>query len=355
MPPTLLGWQLMPESQSGTAEPAMRTPRGRDIVVVGGSEGGIQALLAFVAGLPADLPAAVFTALHTHAGTESRLADMLSRRGPLPARLAIHGEPITPGRIYVAPPDNHLMLRPGHLQVVRGPKENGFRPAVDPLFRTASIAYGPRVIGVVLTGNLDCGTAGLLSIKARGGLALVQDPHEAAVPEMPRSALDHVAIDHVATVADLSTLVSKLVAAPPGPRPAGVPAEIAQLEGAEPGAAAEIVCPICQGKLTETVVGGFSSFRCHVGHSFSLDSVAAEQAEEVERALWASVRALEESARLAGRLSTSIPGEELRRRFAEREVTQGHQAQIIRRLLLTGEMLTQDDAARFADAAGGKS
>jgi two-component system, chemotaxis family, protein-glutamate methylesterase/glutaminase len=345
----------MPPSQGRTAEPQPATPPGRDIIVVGGSEGGTQALLAFVAGLPAELPAAVFAALHTHARTETQLAEMLTRRGPLPARLAIHGEPIVPGRIYVAPPDNHLLLRPGFVQVVRGPKENGFRPAVDPLFRTASIAYGPRVIGVVLTGNLDCGTAGLLSIKARGGVALVQDPTEAAVPEMPRSALQHVAIDHVAALAELSTLVSKLVTAPAGPRPTRVPNEIAVLEGNEPGVAADIVCPICQGKLTETVVGGFSSFRCHVGHSFSMESVAAEQAEEVERALWASVRALEESARLAGRLSTSSPGDELRRRFAEKEQTQLHQVQVIRRLLLSGETLTVPDAALLANASSAKS
>ena len=161
----------MPESHSGPSEPPPGISYGRDIVVVGGSEGGTQALLAFVAGLPAELPAAVFAALHTHARTESQLAEMLTRRGPLPARLAIHGERIVPGRIDVAPPDNHLLLRPGYVQVVRGPKENGFRPAVDPL---------------------DGGTAGLLSIKARGGLALVQDPDEAAVPEMPQSALQHV-------------------------------------------------------------------------------------------------------------------------------------------------------------------
>src|SRR3954469_5830907 len=345
----------MPESQSVPAEPRAATSCGRDIVVVGGSEGGAQALLTFVAGLPADLPAAVFATLHTHASTQSQLAEMLTRRGPLPARLAIHGEPIVPGRIYVAPPDNHLLLRPGFVQVVRGPKENGFRPAVDPLFRTASIAYGPRVIGVVLTGNLDCGTAGLLSIKARGGLALVQDPGEAAVPDMPQSAVQHVAIDHVAALADLSTLVSELVTSRPGPELERVATEIAELEGDKLGAAADIVCPICQGKLTETVVGGFSSFRCHVGHSFSLASVAAEQAEEVERALWASVRALEESARLAGRLSASSPGGEMRRRFAEKEATQLHQAHVVRRLLLTGESLTVADAARFADAGVGKS
>ena len=171
---------------------------------------------------------------------------------------------------------------------------------------------------------------------------------------MPRSALDHVAIDHVAPLAQLSALVSTLVVAPAGPGPKQVATEIAELEGDKLGAAADIVCPICQGKLTETVVGGYSSFRCHVGHSFSLESVAAEQAEEVERALWASVRVLEESARLAGRLSTNTPSGELRRRFAEKEETQLHQAEVIRRLLLGGETLTEMDAAQLADATTAK-
>ncbi len=328
-------------------------PAHRDIVVVGASEGGTEALSAFVAGLPVDLPAAVFVTLHSHASSESRLPEILTRHGALRARHAIHGERIAAGRIYVAPPDNHLMLRPGYVQVVRGPKENGFRPSVDALFRTASIAYGPRVIGVVLTGNLDCGTAGLLSIKARGGTALVQDPGEAAVPEMPRSAIDHVAVDQVAGVTALAARVVELTAAPAPPAPAQVPPEIAELEGDEPGLAAEIVCPICQGKLTETSVGGFSSFRCHVGHAFSLESVAAEQAEEVERALWASVRALEESARLANRLSASTAGE-MRQRFVEREETQLQQAGVIRRLLLAGGTLSETDAHLINDAGASK-
>src|SRR5207237_6289601 len=154
------------------------------------------------------------------------------------ARHGIHGEAITPGRIYVAPPDTHLTVRPGFVQVLRGPKENGFRPSVDALFRTASIGYGARVIGVVLTGNLDCGTAGLLSIKARGGLALAQDPREAPVPGMPQNAIDHVAVDHVAAAASLPGLVARLAAEPSGPRPESVPIELAELEGEEPGAAA---------------------------------------------------------------------------------------------------------------------
>src|SRR6185312_13505654 len=223
---------------AGLDEPAAR--HRRDIVVVGASEGGIDALSGFVAALPAELPAAVFVAVH-------------SRPGPLRARYAIHVDRIVKGRIYVAPPDTHLQLRPGYIQVVRGPKENGFRPSVDALFRTASIAYGPRVIGVLLTGNLDCGTAGLLSIKARAGLALVQDPREAAVPAMPRSAIQHVTVDHVAGVASLARLVATRAAESPDRALEKVPLEIAELEGDELGVSAEIVCPICQGKLTETI------------------------------------------------------------------------------------------------------
>jgi len=336
---------------AGLDEPAAR--HRRDIVVVGASEGGIDALSGFVAALPSELPAAVFVAVHSRPGPENGLPELLTRRGPLRARYAIHGDRIVKGRIYVAPPDTHLQLRPGYVQVVRGPKENGFRPSVDALFRTASIAYGPRVIGVLLTGNLDCGTAGLLSIKARAGLALVQDPREAAVPAMPRSAIQHVTVDHVAGVASLARLVATRAAESPDRALEKVPLEIAELEGDELGVSAEIVCPICQGKLTETIVGGFSSFRCHVGHSFSLESMAAEQAEEVERALWASVRALEESSRLARRLAASTLGE-MQRRFAEKEETQMQQADVIRRLLLAGEMLTERDAARLEDEADAK-
>lgn len=321
-----------------------------DIVVVGASSGGIDALAQLVAGLPADLPAAVFMVLHVEPGFSSMLPELLSRRGPLRAAHAIHGEPITPGRIYLAPPDNHLMLRPGFLQVVRGPKENGHRPSVDALFRTASTAYGPRVIGVVLTGHLDCGTAGLLSIKSRGGLAIVQNPREAEVVSMPRSAIEHVSVDHVATLQDIPALVTRLVHEPAASWPPHLPGALAEVEGDEPGVAADLVCPICQGKLTETQINGFQMFHCHVGHSFSLESVAAEQAEEVERALWSASRALEESAALSARLAATAPGN-LRQRFAEKEQAQMRDAQLIRQILLAGGVLRRSDADQTEDEA----
>ncbi len=321
-----------------------------DIIVVGASSGGVDALGQFVAGLPADLQAAIFVVLHMQPGFASILPELLSRRGPMRAAHAVHGEPIAPGRIYLAPPDNHLTLRPGFVQVVRGPKENGHRPSIDALFRTAAVSYGPRVIGVVLTGYLDCGTAGLLSIKARGGKAIVQDPRDAQVVAMPASAIRHVPVDHVAPLRDIPGLVATLVGEPAEPWPTHLPGVLAEVEGDEPGVGADIVCPICHGKLTETEVNGYHSFRCHVGHSFSLESVAAEQSEEVERALWSAARALEESAALAGRLAAAGHGE-MRQRFAEKEQAQMRDADLIRRILLAGGVLARPDDSDTGDVA----
>jgi two-component system chemotaxis response regulator CheB len=316
---------------------------GHDIVVIGASAGGLAALTELVAGLPADLPAAVFVVVHLFPTSSSSLPDILSSKGPLHASHAVHGEPISSGRIYVAPPDVHLMLRPGHVQVLRGPKENGHRPAVDALFRSASIAYGPRVIGVVLSGYQDDGTAGLMSIKARGGLAVVQDPNQATVLEMPRSAMTHVAVDHVVSSERLPALIAGLVDEPVAPATTGAVGGLAELEGDRAGAASEIVCPVCQGKLTLAESNGFQTFRCHVGHAFSLASVAAEQAEEIERALWAAVRALEEGAALAKRLAATA-SRDLRHRFLERQEAQRGQAALIRQILLTGGQLSPTDA-----------
>lgn len=310
----------------------------RDIIVIGASAGGVQALSQLASGLPPDLPAAVFVVVHTASGYPSMLPELLTRRGPLRATHALHGEQVVRGRIYVAPPDNQLLLRPGYLHVVRGPKENGHRPSVDALFRSASSAYGPRVIAVVLTGYLDCGTAGLLSVKARGGIAVVQDPDDAAVPDMPRSALQHAAIDHVAPLSEIPPLLARLtrerVAAKVAPLPR---AYLGELEGDEPGIPADIVCPQCQGALSFSELGGFEFFRCHVGHTFSLEGLAAEQTEEVERALWAAARALEEGAAIARRARARATGD-LQRSLGEKEETQAQQARLIREMLLGGRL-----------------
>ena len=314
----------------------------RDIIVIGASAGGFEVLLSLAGELPRDLPAAIFVVLHRAAGDRAHLPELLSERGRMPARHPLHEERIANGIIYIAPPDNHLLLRHGSVQVVRGPKENGHRPAVDALFRSASAAYGSRVIGVVLSGYQDCGTAGMMSIKARGGVSVVQAPESAVASEMPGSVLQRVAVDHVASPRDLAQLLVRLVSEPAGnDRPAE--STIAQLEGAAPGAPAQVVCPLCQGVLTEAQPGVFEHFRCHVGHSFSMESLVREQSESMERALWAAVRALEESATLSRRLSTRDTSE-LRRRFEEKAVTQSEHAERLRQILLHGSMLSPADA-----------
>ncbi|MGC4120348.1 MAG: chemotaxis protein CheB [Myxococcales bacterium] len=316
-----------------------------DVIAIGASAGGVEVLLEMAAELPSDFPASIFVALHSSPDHPSLLPELLSGRGPLPASHPLHDERIRPGHIYVAPPDNHLLLKLGAMQVVRGPKENGHRPAADPLFRSASAAYGARVVGVVLSGYQDCGTAGMMSIKARGGVCVVQSPESAQAPEMPRSAIDRVRVDHVVPPAALPGLLTRLARSPAGPSQTPDPT-VQQLEGTVPGTPAELSCPICQGVLTEARPGHFEHFRCHVGHAFSLESLVREQSDEAESALWAAVRALEESAALSVRLSGRETGE-LGHRFADKAQTHRRQADLIRQILLHGARLSQADSSKL--------
>src|SRR5215210_3284548 len=183
---------------------------GRNIVVIGTSAGGVEALRALVTGLPADFAGSVFVVMHTAPDSPGVLAQILDRSGPLPAANAENRTRIRPGRIYVAPPDRHLLLEPGLMLTTRGPKENRFRPAVDPLFRSAAQTYGPRVVGVVMTGGLDDGTSGLWAVKRLGGTAVVQDPDEAFMPSMPLSALGQVEVDYTLPVAEIAPLLARL-------------------------------------------------------------------------------------------------------------------------------------------------
>jgi two-component system chemotaxis response regulator CheB len=285
---------------------------GHDIITVGASAGGVEALGTLVEGLPADLPASVFVTLHVPSHGFSALPQILSRRGPLPAQHARDGEVIVPGRIYVAPPDHHMLIHPGAIRLSKGPRENGVRPAVDPLFRTAARWYGLRVVGVVLSGMLDDGTAGLLAIKERGGLAVVQHPDDAMFPGMPRAALDVVAIDHVLPASGIPALLDRLardpVAAPADelmPEHMELEAAIAEfdLEAIQaldrPGTPSAFACRDCAGVLWEIHEGDLVRYRCRVGHAWSPTSLMAEQSKSLETALWIAFRALEERAALA--------------------------------------------------------
>ncbi|HET6981515.1 MAG TPA: chemotaxis protein CheB [Myxococcaceae bacterium] len=310
----------------------------RDIVVIGASAGGLAALREIVGTLPGNLPAAVFVTMHSAPESGSRLADLLSRWGPLAAHIAVHGERIRPGQIYVAPNDNHLTLQRDFVRVTRGPKENGHRPAVDPLFRTAARMYANRVVGVILTGRLTCGTEGLLAIKASGGVAVVQS--DAEFPGMPQSAAAHVEIDHLVPLREISGVLRQLVTEP-------IP-EQAEEEATGPHTvapqASQIVCPSCQGAMVESVEAGLLRYRCHVGHAFGIDSLLAEQSESLEAALWASVRVLEESAQLADRLAASSD-RRLSPRFRDKAAALRHHAALIQDVLLHGTTLDAEDTA----------
>lgn len=286
------------------------------MIVVGASAGGVEALGQLVHGLPADLPAAVFVVLHVPAHGTSVLPNILRRNGPLPAAHAKDGETIRPGRVYVAPPDYHMLIKDGHIRLARGPSENSHRPAIDPLFRTAARRCGRRVIGVVLSGVLDDGTAGLLSVKSQGGLAVVQDPADALYSGMPLNALENVAVDYTAPVADIGPLLARLASQPLPPDPVSsvtpemkMEADMAELEldalqsFERPGMPSGFACPECGGTLWELHDGELVRYRCRVGHAWSPDSLLAKQSDGLEAALWSTLRALEERAHLSAKMA----------------------------------------------------
>lgn len=335
---------------------------GRDIIVIGASAGGIETLRELVRDLPPELPAALFVVMHLAAGGTSVLPELLARAGRLPAVHAAHGQGIEHGRIYVAPPDHHLLIRAGHVRLGRGPRENRCRPAVDPLFRTAAAHYSARVIGVVLSGNLDDGTAGLAAIKSRGGLAVVQDPKEAIYPGMPSSAAANVEVDHVVPVARMGALLSDLARQtapepPPPARPAlEIESDVAELNmdtdtTSEIGAPSGFGCPECGGSLFELKEGHFQRFRCRVGHAYSPDSLVLEQAEGIEAALYSALRALEESVALTRRLAERARQRQDRfavQRFERRaSEAEGHAETLKQILRRSRETLSSDPLGSF--------
>lgn len=278
-----------------------------DLIVIGASAGGIEALKSLVAGLPAALPAALLVVVHTSPQSPQLLAHILAQAGPLPAAYAVEGTVIEPGQIYVAPPDHHLLVEQGQLRVTHGPKENRFRPAIDPLFRSAAYSYGPRVIGIILSGMLDDGTVGLWAIKNRGGVTLVQEPSEALYASMPQSALRHVAVDYRVRVTEIGPLLARLVAEPlmnegevSMDKTLDIETQIALGAPAVPSGVLDLgtpslyTCPECHGVLLQLAVGPVVRFRCHTGHAYTLASLLAEVSESVEQTLWNAMRLMEE-------------------------------------------------------------
>lgn len=279
------------------------------IIVIGASVGGVDAISRLVAELPADLDAAVFVVLHIGAH-KSELPALLNHRGTLRASHPCNGEAIRRGRLYVAPPDHHMVVEHGMIRLTKGPRENWARPAVDPLFRSAARAYGADVIGIILTGGLNDGTAGLFEIKQSGGITIVQDPGDAADPGMPRSALQHVAVDHCLRLDEIPPLLKRLVA---GPRSGvGMAGEAhAEVEAGSGQMTAEyrldepvaVTCPDCGGALRKTQLGTLTQFRCHIGHVYTAEVMVAAQFAAMEWALEAAMRSLSERGELCRQMA----------------------------------------------------
>ncbi|AIE83588.1 chemotaxis protein CheB [Fimbriimonas ginsengisoli] len=280
------------------------------ILAIGTSAGGVEALSRLVAKLPNDLNAAVLIVLHLPENATSVLPEILSRRGNLKAKRGEDGERIRTGQIYVAPPGKHMVVHDGRLHLVVGPRENGNRPAIDPLFRTVARSHGPAAIGLLLTGLLDDGTIGMAAIKRFGGITIAQDPHDAMFGDMPRNAIQTVGVDYVLSLEEIGPKIRELVEQPvPWEKEIDMPDQtelnLSELEDLEnTGRPSPFVCPECQGTLFELYEDGISHYCCRVGHSYLQESLAQEQEEVLEAALWTALRAVKEHNALLERMAT---------------------------------------------------
>jgi two-component system chemotaxis response regulator CheB len=327
---------------------------------MGASAGGLAALETLLPQLPAHLPASVFVVVHVTPNWPSELPRILTRKSALPVGHAVDRETIRPGRIYVAPPDRHMLLQDGQIRLTRGPRENRSRPAIDPLFRSAAYAFGSRVVGVVLTGLLDDGAQGLAVVKECGGKTLVQDPEEATWPDMPRSALASVRVDYCLPLRRIAEVIADLArrntigTAPCSPKTEDIQLQIERERSSEAmrktledqGKPAQLACPECHGPVWEVSREGPLHFRCEVGHAFTAASLQAAQDEHVERALWAAVAALEDKAAMARRLAGRMHEAQLEvvsREYEQDAARVSGQADLIRSVILGRRRDTPDE------------
>ncbi|MCA1492197.1 chemotaxis protein CheB [Ensifer sp. NBAIM29] len=286
------------------------------IFVIGASLSGIDALCDLVSKLPAGFPAPIFVAQHVAPHSPGMLPYLLSNAGPLPAIHPKTAELFEPGTIYVAPPDRHMLLERGYIRLSHGPRENLARPAIDPLFRSAAIAYGSATVGVVLTGQLNDGTSGLLAIKDRGGFTIVQEPGEATSRSMPLSAIRHVSVDRVCTLDEMARLFVELANDAPPPDDQTLQ-RLMQIENRIAGGIFRVEdwwelermstpsglnCPYCHSALYELKDHRVLRYRCRSGHAYSAESLLSGQADTREALLSSLFGALIEEATLAKRL-----------------------------------------------------
>ncbi len=331
----------------------------RDIIVIGASAGGLETCKRLVSLLSPEFRGSIFIVIHLPSNGVSLIPEILSKNGPIPAINPEDGTLIEPGRIYVAPPDYHMLLKRGHIRLVSGPEENYSRPAVDPLFRSASASYGSRVVGVVLSGNLDDGTTGLKIIKKRGGIAVVQDPDEALFPGMPLSAISNIDVDYVLRIDQIAELLMSLplveatAVSNPGPEEheykdiLEMPVNNLQekILSAKP---THFTCPQCGGILSEKVPGDSAEFRCRVGHAFSSGHLESALSTNAESALWNAIRVLEEKEELYKRLATrmkDMKSHSSEIHFSKRGNAASKDAETIRSILLRNETSREGEQA----------
>ena len=304
------------------ADVSKHTP---DIITIGASAGGVQALKSLASQLPAEFDAAIFVVIHLAARAPTYLADILNRAGPVSAVTATDGAPIRPRMIYVASPDHHLLVANEHMHLSRGPKEGRYRPSINVTFRSAAMAYGDRVIGVILTGMLDDGTAGLWEIKARGGITIVQDPGDAQFSSMPSSALEDVRVDYKVEIANLGDLLTRLVQGK-----IEVPANERTVRPAD-FPFSGLTCPECRGPIWQ-MQSKPVEFRCRVGHIYSGRTMLEEHTSMQERKLYEAILALQEGADIAEFMAARQEGPRREKLLMEAEQIRA-QSEIIKGLL----------------------
>jgi two-component system chemotaxis response regulator CheB len=343
----------------------------RNIIVIGASAGGFEALKSLADDLPKDLQASIFIVWHMSPDVRGVLPQVLNRAGTINAAHAYDNEPIKPNRIYVAPPDYHLLVERGRVRVTRGPKENRFRPAVDPLFRSAAYAYGSRVIGVILSGALDDGTSGLWTIKHRGGVAIVQDPSDAEVPSMPESALREVKVDYRVPVAEMADLLNRLSKEEvtenaevimEDDEKTKIEIRIAAEESAfesgfmKFGNFTPYTCPECHGVLSALKEGDRTRFRCHTGHAYSADSLLTTVTENIEDSLYDAIRGVEESIMLLNHIGDHYAEEnqpKLAALYFKKAKEAEARVQLVRQTVLSHEQLSKDNLRQQAEETNG--
>ncbi|MDP9079647.1 MAG: chemotaxis protein CheB [Bacteroidota bacterium] len=330
-------------------------PKTGQVIVVGASAGGLNALTALIQQLPKDFPAPVLIVQHISADASGDvLLDALNRHGKLNCLHAVDGEPIKAGHVYLAPSDHHLLAgKDGHLHVTKGAQENRSRPGIDPLFRSAAVAFGNRVTGIILTGYLDDGTAGLIAIQRCGGTCIVQDPDEAQYPDMPKNALNQVKADYCVPVAEMGGVLAKLVVRKLNRRkaiPKDIQREVIIAERVlsdlpsvnSLGEQVPFNCPGCGGVLWKIAEGSQLRYRCHTGHAYTAAALLAEQTKKIEETMWTALRMFEERKNLLTTLSKDQSGAQARIAAERAKLSQMH-IDRIRTFLLADDKATKSD------------